>query len=96
MTAEKHITSAGKISCTIAVLQLPFHFLRSIKPKVSRIKVSGDQVILSVLAALEFLHTAFYQTLVLKSTVRGEGVVELEKTSGISWGRGCPPQGVCF
>lgn len=41
-----------------------FHFPRPIEPKVSRIEVSSDQVILSVLAALEFLHTAFYQTLV--------------------------------
>jgi len=56
----------GKNSCAIAVLQLPFHFLWSIKPEVIRIKVNGDQVILSVLGALELLCTAFYQTLVLK------------------------------
>lgn len=59
----------GKTGCAIAVLQLPFHFLWSIKPEVSRIKVNGDQVILSVFAALELLCTGFYQTLVLK----GEG-----------------------
>lgn len=62
-----------KTSYATAVLQLPFHFLWSIKPKVSGIKVNSDQVILSVLAALELLCTAFYQALVLK----GRGNVKI-------------------
>lgn len=48
------------------VLQLPFHLLGPVKPKVSRIQVHSHQVILPVLAALELLRAAFHQTLVLQ------------------------------
>lgn len=66
--AEQHPPyPAGRISCAGTLLQLPFHFLGSIEAEVSRVKVDSDQVLLPVLAALELLCTAFYQTPVLES-----------------------------
>lgn len=87
MRQQRSTTSPlqGTTSCAIAVLQLPFHFLRSVEPKVSRIKVNGDQVTLSVLAALELLRTAFYQTLVLK----GGGGRKKKKKDIIGKGKRC-------
>lgn len=62
--ADIHWHTCTLLHGTAHVLGATFHFLWSTKSEVSRIKVNGDQVILSVFAALEFLCTAFYQALV--------------------------------